>query len=227
MEGRRNQPWGNGVPHSASAKVEPSGKADNPNFDHLFEGLQATKEEQVGSAYHKQNPNMDNEYGASRNPFDSPPHVDSSPPTTRPAQKQDKTRSRTLCSSFVEVVLRVMVVALLLLAFILIASDSKTAKLPYALGQVELKFAYFDAFKYLLSASMIACGFSIIQLIPELYRMRTGEVLIPEHIILYFNFITDQVIAYLLLSSTSAGMTASDLVRNGYEAVWLSLCSGT
>lgn len=137
------------------------------------------------------------------------------------------TRTRTLCSSFVEVVMRLTVVLLLLLAFILIASDSKTTKVGYVLGQVTLKFTFFDAFKYLLSSSMIACGFSVIQLIPELYRMHTGEVLIPEVIILYFNFICDQFLAYLLLSSTSAGMTASDLVRKGYDVVWLSLCSGT
>lgn len=181
----------------------------------------------------------------SKNPFD-----DSPPPTaTRPRHDNDYserdynhprpdeeaaaspstklTRARTLCSSFVEVVMRLSVVLLLLLAFILIASDSKTTKIGYVLGQVTLKFTYFDAFQYLLSASMIACGFSVIQLVPELYRMHTGEVLIPENIILYFNFICDQFLAYLLLSSTSAGMTASNLVRKGYDLVWLSLCSGT
>ncbi|GLJ38467.1 hypothetical protein SUGI_0783530 [Cryptomeria japonica] len=226
MEGRSNQPWGNGASFSASAKVEPSNKPTNPNFDHLFEGLQATKEEQGGRTFHMQNTNMNNEYGTSTNPFDSPPPADSASPTSRQTQNQQKTRTRALCSSFVEVLLRVMVIVLLFLAFILIASDFKSTRVPNALGQDQLKFTCFDAFKYLLSASMIACGFSTIQLIPELYRMYTGEVLVPEEFILYFNFITDQVIAYLLLSSTSAGMTASELVRNGYNKVWPSLCSG-
>lgn len=198
----------------------------------------------------KQHMNMNTDsINGSKNPFD-----DSPPPTAtrrhdnydysernynhpRPHEEGEVaasnsstklTRTRTLCSSFVEVVMRLTVVLLLLLAFILIASDSKTTKVGYVLGQVTLKFTYFDAFKYLLSASMIACGFSVIQLIPELYRMHTGEVLIEqEEIILYFNFICDQFLAYLLLSSTSAGMTASGLVRNGYDVVWLSLCSGT
>jgi len=257
MEEKRNQPWGTRPAAYNSSKVEPANKCDLRDFDKLFEDLQVTKEDQRAAApagtggaattHEKEkqhmNMNMDGING-SKNPFD-----DSPPPTaTRRHDNDDSernynhprpdeeaaaspstklTRTRTLCSSFVEVVMRLTVVVLLLLAFILIASDSKTTKVGYVLGQVTLKFTYFDAFKYLLSASMIACGFSVIQLVPELYRMHTGEVLIPEEIILYFNFICDQFLAYLLLSSTSAGMTASNLVRKGYDVVWLSLCNGT
>lgn len=257
MEEKRNQPWGTRPAAYNSSKVEPANKCDLRDFDKLFEDLQVTKEDQRAAApagtggaattHEKEkqhmNMNMDGING-SKNPFD-----DSPPPTATRRHDNDYsernynhprpdeeaaaspstklTRTRTLCSSFVEVVMRLTVVVLLLLAFILIASDSKTTKVGYVLGQVTLKFTYFDAFKYLLSASMIACGFSVIQLVPELYRMHTGEVLIPEEIILYFNFICDQFLAYLLLSSTSAGMTASNLVRKGYDVVWLSLCNGT
>eukprot|EP01018_Ginkgo_biloba_P001152 Gb_05170 [translate_table: standard] len=238
MEGKRDQPWGSRAQQSVnvirpavnSSKVEPNNR-NSRDFDQLFEGLQVTREERAAGVGGR--PDRKHMNGNAANPFDSPPPTASPserskyPPNPENGSSSTRPKTRTLCSSFVEVVLRVMVVVLLLLAFILIASDSKTTKLASTLGEVNLKFTSFDAFKYLLSASMIACGFSVIQLVPELYRMYTGEILIPEEIILYVNFLCDQILAYLLLSSTSAGMTASELVRNGYDVVWLSLCSGT
>ncbi|KAH9299783.1 hypothetical protein KI387_031465, partial [Taxus chinensis] len=70
---------------------------------------------------------------------------------------------------------------------------------------------------YLLSGSAIGLAYNVVQLVPAIFLIVTRKFLLPNPFGLYFNFIADQVIGYLLASSGSAALAVAMEFKRFYN----------
>ncbi|KAJ0971705.1 hypothetical protein J5N97_019664 [Dioscorea zingiberensis] len=101
------------------------------------------------------------------------------------------------------VVLRAAAGALSLIAFSLMASD-KTQ------GWAGDSFDRYTEYKYLVSVNVIVFVYSGFQLCAHLHLVLKKKSIIHPPINLYFDLIMDQVLAYLLMSSSSSAATRNN-----------------
>ncbi|KAL6615741.1 hypothetical protein ACP70R_038011 [Stipagrostis hirtigluma subsp. patula] len=79
-------------------------------------------------------------------------------------------------------------------------------------------FRRYNEYRYTLAASVIAFTYSGFQLVAEVYYLVTGRHIIRAPWRSYFNLAMDQMLAYLLLSASSAALSRND--------VWMSRFGG-
>lgn len=72
-------------------------------------------------------------------------------------------------------------------------------------------FRRYNEYRYTLAASVIAFTYSVFQLVAEVHYHVTGRRIIRTPWINYFNLAMDQVLAYLLLSASSAALSRNDV----------------
>ncbi|XP_057849943.1 CASP-like protein 4C3 [Cryptomeria japonica] len=95
-------------------------------------------------------------------------------------------------------ILGIITFVLLLISSIVILT-SKTRSDVFASTGLEYCFNDFKPFRYVVAADVIGCGYSFIRIIQIFSGISGG-------LYFYLSFIFDQVLAYIILSSTSAGI---------------------
>ncbi|GLJ17713.1 hypothetical protein SUGI_0309090 [Cryptomeria japonica] len=110
-------------------------------------------------------------------------------------------------------ILRIVTSVLLLISLIVMLS-SKTRSDVLASTGLEYRFNDFKPFRYVVAADVIGCVYSIIGIVLLISGISGG-------LYFYLTFIFDQVLTYIILSSTSAGigciMITKDVLK-GAEA---------
>ncbi|WOL01897.1 hypothetical protein Cni_G10616 [Canna indica] len=76
-----------------------------------------------------------------------------------------------------------------------------------------MNFDHYQEYRYLLSVAVIALVYSSAQLFRQAQRFSTGKDLAPRWNTGIMDFAGDQVIAYLLLSASSAAIPITDRMR--------------
>ncbi|KAJ7298245.1 hypothetical protein O6H91_05G051900 [Diphasiastrum complanatum] len=138
--------------------------------------------------------------------------------------------SRSRCSRFTDLVLRILAVVLSVIAFATMVSDSKSALLSDEAGNVfilKLKYSYSDSTKAVLAANALVCAYSLAQTLGALISIIAGHSLLSTPISEYISFILDQIFAYLVVATSASGATLVNLINNGGGDLWPSLCKGT
>lgn len=72
-------------------------------------------------------------------------------------------------------------------------------------------FRRYNEYRYTLAASVMAFTYSGFQLVAEVHYLVTGKRIIEGSWGNYFNLAMDQILAYLLLSASSAALSRSDV----------------
>ncbi|XP_066314671.1 CASP-like protein 4A3 [Miscanthus floridulus] len=106
---------------------------------------------------------------------------------------------------------RVSAAVFCLVALSVMAADTTT-------GWSGDSFRRYNEYRYVLAASVMAFTYSGFQLVAEVHYLVTGRRMIRAPFRSYFNLAMDQMLAYLLLSASSAALS-----RNG---VWMSRFGG-
>ncbi|XP_042439927.1 CASP-like protein 4B2 isoform X1 [Zingiber officinale] len=76
-----------------------------------------------------------------------------------------------------------------------------------------MNFDRYQEYRYLLSVAAIAMVYSMVQLLRQAHRFMTGKDLAPLTYSWTFDFAGDQVMAYLLISASSAAIPITDRMR--------------
>ncbi|XP_074565473.1 CASP-like protein 4B2 [Curcuma longa] len=76
-----------------------------------------------------------------------------------------------------------------------------------------MNFDRYQEFRYLLSVAAIAMVYSMVQLLRQAHRFATGKDFAPLTYSWTFDFAGDQVVAYLLISASSAAIPITDRMR--------------
>ncbi|XP_062217667.1 CASP-like protein 4A3 [Phragmites australis] len=79
-------------------------------------------------------------------------------------------------------------------------------------------FRRYNEYRYVLAASVVAFTYSGLQLVAEVHYLVTGRRIIRAPLRSYINLAMDQMLAYLLLSASSAALSRND--------VWVSRFGG-
>ncbi|KAF0923486.1 hypothetical protein E2562_006374 [Oryza meyeriana var. granulata] len=72
-------------------------------------------------------------------------------------------------------------------------------------------FRRYNEYRYTLAASVLAFTYSGFQLVMEVHHFVTGKRIIRDPLGKYFNLAMDQILAYLLLSASSAALSRNDV----------------
>uniref|UniRef100_J3L2K7 CASP-like protein n=2 Tax=Oryza brachyantha TaxID=4533 RepID=J3L2K7_ORYBR len=72
-------------------------------------------------------------------------------------------------------------------------------------------FRRYNEYRYTLAASVLAFTYSGFQLVVEVHHFVTGKHIIRDPSRKYFNLAMDQILAYLLLSASSAALSRNDV----------------
>ncbi|KAG6481078.1 CASP-like protein 4A2 [Zingiber officinale] len=99
--------------------------------------------------------------------------------------------------------LRVVALLLCMIAFSVMASD-KTE------GWAGDSYDRYEEFRYLVGVNVIAFVYSLYQVYERIHRMTTMSSLISRPLRYYFDLTMDQILAYLLMSSSSAAASRND-----------------
>ncbi|XP_020105254.1 CASP-like protein 4A2 [Ananas comosus] len=100
--------------------------------------------------------------------------------------------------------LRVSAAVLCLISFSTMASD-KTQ------GWAGDSFDRYEEYRYSLAVNVIAFAYSGFQVFAELHRVITGRYIIRRRSSCYLDLTMDQILAYLLISSSSAAASRNDV----------------
>ncbi|EES01207.1 hypothetical protein BDA96_03G266200 [Sorghum bicolor] len=106
---------------------------------------------------------------------------------------------------------RVSAAVFCLVALSVMAADTTT-------GWSGDSFRRYNEYRYVLAASVLAFTYSGFQLVAEVHYLVTGRRIIRAPFRSYFNLAMDQMLAYLLLSASSAALSRND--------VWMSRFGG-
>ncbi|CAN6233821.1 unnamed protein product [Urochloa humidicola] len=106
---------------------------------------------------------------------------------------------------------RVSAAVFCLVALSVMAADTTT-------GWSGDSFRRYNEYRYVLAASVVAFTYSGFQLVAEVHYLVTGRRIIRAPFRSYFNLAMDQMLAYLLLSASSAALSRND--------VWMSRFGG-
>ncbi|KAL1810319.1 hypothetical protein ACET3Z_027309 [Daucus carota] len=122
-------------------------------------------------------------------------------------------------------VLRVCEIVLCLISFSVMAAD-KTQ------GWSGDSFDRYKEYRYCLSMAVIAFVYSGLQASDLAYHSATGKHIISHHLRYHFDFVMDQILAYLLLSASSSAATRVDdwvsnwgsdqFTRMATASIWMS-----
>ncbi|KAJ7296392.1 hypothetical protein O6H91_22G055400 [Diphasiastrum complanatum] len=118
--------------------------------------------------------------------------------------------------TLVELALRLATIVFSIIAFSVIAATSQNG----------FKFDNYGAFNYLLAINVLAFVYSILQVAHWTYKYGYGKNLLPPWGGACATFVCDQVLAYLLMSASSSGATATVLSQDGLGSAWPAICNG-
>ncbi|CAN6469642.1 unnamed protein product [Victoria cruziana] len=113
-------------------------------------------------------------------------------------------------------VLRGLALAFSFLSFIIMATNKHGG---------WMDFDNYEEYRYCLSIATIAVFYALCQVGRQIHELMTGKELVPQPTILYANFIGDQVMAYLLLSSSSAAVPQTDRFRENNDNAFTDMLS--
>eukprot|EP01018_Ginkgo_biloba_P024017 Gb_17252 [translate_table: standard] len=121
-------------------------------------------------------------------------------------------------------ILRCLAFVLLMISFVAMLASKTTSGIFISVGSysdyahLTYQFKDFNAFKYVVAAGIIGCMYSLFQIAQGIYLLFTGARLLPEPFSLYFDIVCDQVVAYLIMSSASAGIACITLARDFFKS---------
>ncbi|GLJ24993.1 hypothetical protein SUGI_0478490 [Cryptomeria japonica] len=111
-------------------------------------------------------------------------------------------------------VLRIMAFVLLLISLIVMVADKTRSNVLFSFSDnsngLKYSFSTFEAFRFVVAANVIGFLYSFIRII-------LGFCPTIGSILLYVSFILDQIMAYMLLSSSSAGIAYIMFIRDSFE----------
>ncbi|XP_074586963.1 CASP-like protein 4A3 [Curcuma longa] len=99
--------------------------------------------------------------------------------------------------------LRVLALLLCMIAFSVMAAD-KTE------GWAGDSYDRYEEFRYLVGVNVIAFVYSLYQVYERIHRMTAMKSIISRPLRYYFDLTMDQILAYLLMSSSSAAASRND-----------------
>ncbi|XP_064968871.1 CASP-like protein 4B2 [Musa acuminata AAA Group] len=76
-----------------------------------------------------------------------------------------------------------------------------------------MSFDHYQEYRYLLAVAVVALVYSTAQVLRQAHRLGTGKDLAPKQYSGIVDFAGDQVIAYLLISASSAAIPITDRMR--------------
>ncbi|TVT96964.1 hypothetical protein EJB05_57818 [Eragrostis curvula] len=121
----------------------------------------------------------------------------------------DKVRRRELRRA--ELGFRVSAAVFCLISLAVMAADTTP-------GWSGDSFRRYNEYRYVLAASVVAFTYSGFHLVDEVHHLVTRRHIIRAPLRSYFNLAMDQILAYLLLSASSAALSRND--------VWISRFGG-
>ncbi|GLJ24995.1 hypothetical protein SUGI_0478520 [Cryptomeria japonica] len=114
----------------------------------------------------------------------------------------------------ISAVLRILAFVLLLISLIVIVTDKTRSDVLFSFNEniegLKYSFSAFEAFRFVVAANVIGFLYSFIRII-------LGFCPTIDSFCLHLSFIFDQVMAYILLSSASAGIAYIMFIRDSFE----------
>ncbi|KAL2900015.1 CASP-like protein 4B1 [Bienertia sinuspersici] len=84
-------------------------------------------------------------------------------------------------------------------------------------------FYLYGGFSFVLGVAIVTTAYMAVQVGIKGHELRTLEVVISPRVAVWIDFCGDQFLAYMLLSSATAGATTSVGLRNGYSYATVGL----
>ncbi|XP_031484908.1 CASP-like protein 4B4 [Nymphaea colorata] len=113
-------------------------------------------------------------------------------------------------------VLRGYALAFSLLSFIIMAANKHGGWMDYD---------NYEEYRYCLSIATIAGFYTLCQVGRQIHELMTGKELVRRPTILYIDFFGDQVMAYLLLSASSAAVPQTNRFRENNDNAFTDMSS--
>ncbi|KAJ1419274.1 Casparian strip membrane protein domain [Sesbania bispinosa] len=98
-----------------------------------------------------------------------------------------------------------------LISFILVASNKHS-------GWEE--FDKYQEYRYLLAIAILSSLYTGGQVFRQVHELSTGKTLLQPRIASLIDFVGDQVVAYLLISSASSAIPITDRMREGTDNIF-------
>lgn len=105
-------------------------------------------------------------------------------------------------------VLRSLALVFSLISFIVMASNKH--------GDWK-NFDRYEEYRYCLAIAILASLYTSVQVLREIYQISTGRELISRRSSVYVDFAGDQIVAYLLISASSAAAPITNRMREGSD----------
>ncbi|RWR78961.1 CASP-like protein 4B1 [Cinnamomum micranthum f. kanehirae] len=144
-------------------------------------------------------------------PPSAPPHADvenpSSTSTVVMSSIIDRWKREDLLMKG-NLVLRASAFVFALISFIVMASNKH--------GD-WMNFDRYEEYRYCLAIAILACLYTGMQVAIKIYQFSTGRDVISTRASGYIGFAGDQIVAYLLISATSAAASLTNRMRQGSD----------
>ncbi|KAL6987904.1 hypothetical protein U1Q18_013651 [Sarracenia purpurea var. burkii] len=98
-----------------------------------------------------------------------------------------------------------------LLAFIIMASNNHPD---------WEDFNKYEEYRYVLAIAVVSTLYTGAQALRQVHELSTGKQLFSERNLAFFDFFSDQIVAYLLLSAASSAVPLTDRMREGADNIF-------
>ncbi|GLJ24232.1 hypothetical protein SUGI_0462090 [Cryptomeria japonica] len=105
------------------------------------------------------------------------------------------------------------------LSFVIMASNNQ--------GKPGLRFSDYEEYRYSLGISVIAFLYLAVQVGKGIYDIFFGNNLFSNIVFLYIDFIGDQLLAYLLMSSSSSAASLTNGLRDGGDTRFTDMAAAS
>ncbi|XP_057440333.1 CASP-like protein 4B1 [Lotus japonicus] len=82
------------------------------------------------------------------------------------------------------------------------------------------EFDKYEEYRYLLAIAILSCLYTGAQVFRQVHELSTGKQLIQPRMAAMIDFIGDQIIAYLLISSASSAIPITNRMREGADNIF-------
>ncbi|PON51062.1 CASP-like protein 4D [Parasponia andersonii] len=119
--------------------------------------------------------------------------------------------AKSTASKIASLVLRVFTLVLLLIALIILCTNTKIIEFQDG-DQVKFRFQDFFAYRYVLSTIVIGTAYAILQLALTIYTVVSNSEGIP-----LFDFYGDKIMSYLLATGAGAGFGMTNDMKRIFD----------
>ncbi|GAB4833257.1 hypothetical protein Ancab_031504 [Ancistrocladus abbreviatus] len=107
--------------------------------------------------------------------------------------------------------LRAIALFFSLLSFIIMASNEHGGWKDYD---------KYEEYRYVLAMAILSTLYTGLQILNQLYQLRSGKYTIDQRTSAWVNFFGDQIMAYLLVSSASSAVPLTNRMREGADNIF-------